>query len=89
MAGQRVGYLKVSSLDQKSQRQLEGIPLGRIFADTASGKNIGRPQLEELLCFIRDGDTLVGDSTDWLARNLDDLRILVKGLTTKGVRIHR
>ena len=69
------------------RRQLEGIPLDRIFTDRASGKDTVRPQLEELLRFIRDGDTLVVHSMDRLARNLDDSRFLVKGLTTKGVRI--
>ena len=44
-------------------------------------------QLEELLRFIRDGDTLGVHSMDRLARNLDDLRSLVQKLTRKGVRI--
>ncbi|WP_211880011.1 recombinase family protein [Pseudarthrobacter albicanus] len=87
MAGQRIGYIRVSSLDQNTQRQLEGIELDRIFTDKASGKDIKRPQLEELLRFLRDGDTLVVHSMDRLARNLDDLRSLVQRLTKKGVRI--
>jgi DNA invertase Pin-like site-specific DNA recombinase len=87
MAGQRIGYIRVSSLDQNTQRQLEGVQLERIFTDKASGKDTRRPQLEELLRFLRDGDTLVVHSMDRLARNLDDLRSLVQKLTTKGVRI--
>jgi DNA invertase Pin-like site-specific DNA recombinase len=87
MAGQRIGYIRVSSLDQNTQRQLEGIELDRVFTDKASGKDTKRPQLEELLRFIRDGDILVVHSMDRLARNLDDLRSLVHKLTTKGVRI--
>ncbi|MGM7774442.1 recombinase family protein [Arthrobacter sp. KNU-44] len=87
MAGQRIGYIRVSSLDQNTQRQLEGIQLDRIFTDRASGKDTKRPQLDELLSFIRDGDTLVVHSMDRLARNLDDLRSLVQKLTKKGVRI--
>lgn len=47
--------------------------LEQVFTDKASGKNIWRPQLEELLRFIRDGDTLVVHGMDRLARNLDDL----------------
>ncbi len=50
---------QVNSLDQNTQRQLEGIELDRIFTDRASGKDTKRPQLDELLRFIRDGDTLV------------------------------
>ena len=59
----------------------------RVFTDKASGKDVRRPQLEELLRFIRDGDTLVVHSMDRLARNLDDLRSLVQVLTRKGVRV--
>jgi DNA invertase Pin-like site-specific DNA recombinase len=47
----------------------------------------GRPQLTELLRFARDGDIVVVHSMDRLARNLDDLRALVQGLTRKGVRV--
>jgi predicted site-specific integrase-resolvase len=87
MAGQRIGYIRVSGLDQNTQRQLEGVALDRIFTDKASGKDTRRPQLDELLRFIRDGDTLLVHSRDRLARNLDDLRTLVQRLTKKGVRV--
>jgi DNA invertase Pin-like site-specific DNA recombinase len=87
MAGQHIGYIRVSSLDQNTQRQLEGVELDRIFTDKASGKDTKRPQLDELLRFIREGDTLVVHSMDRLARNLDDLRSLVQKLTKQGVRI--
>ncbi|MDR7084725.1 hypothetical protein J2X01_004041 [Arthrobacter ginsengisoli] len=73
--------------DQNTVRQLEGIELDRVFTDKASGRDTKRPQLEELLRFLRDGDTLVVHSMDRLARNLDDLRSLVQRLTNKGVRI--
>lgn len=87
MNGQRIGYIRVSSLDQNTQRQLENVQLGRVFTDKASGKDTKRPQLEELLRFARDGDTLVVHSMDRLARNLDDLRSVVQQLTGRGVRI--
>ena len=87
MAGQRIGYVRVSTLDQNEQRQLDGHVLDRVFTDKASGKDTARPQLTELLRFVRDGDTLVVHSMDRLARNLDDLRALVQRLTRKGVRV--
>jgi DNA invertase Pin-like site-specific DNA recombinase len=87
MAGQRIGYIRVSSLDQNTERQLEGVELDRMFIEKASGKDTKRPQLEELLGFIRDGDTLLVHSMDRLARNMDDLRSLVQRLTKKGVRV--
>ena len=87
MAGQRVGYVRVSTLDQNEKRQLEGQVLDRVFTDKASGRDTTRPELTELLRFARDGDTVVVHSMDRLARNLDDLRALVQGLTRKGVRV--
>lgn len=87
MSGQRVGYIRVSSLDQATDRQLEGIAVDRTFTDRASGKDIARPQLGAMLDFVRDGDTVVAHSMDRLARNLDDLRALVRTLTGKGVRV--
>ena len=87
MHGQRIGYVRVSSFDQNPERQLEHVPVDRLFTDKASGKDTRRPELERLLTFVRDGDTVVVHSMDRLARNLDDLRRLVQKLTRRGVRI--
>jgi DNA invertase Pin-like site-specific DNA recombinase len=87
MQGQRIGYIRVSTLDQTEARQLEGIVLAKTFTDKASGKDTKRPQLELLMSFVRTGDTVVVHSMDRLARNLDDLRRIVQTLTGKGVRI--
>jgi len=87
VSGQRVGYTRVSSLDQNADRQLDGVTLDRVFTDSASGRSTARPQLEALLAFVRDGDTVLVHSMDRLARNLDDLRALVRTLTGRGVRV--
>ena len=87
MTGQRVGYVRVSSLDQNASRQLEGVAVDRTFTDKASGKDVERPQLEQLRAYVRDGDTVVVHSMDRLARNLDDLRRIVQEWTRKGVRV--
>jgi len=87
MQGQRVGYVRVSSFEQNTDRQLEQLKLDRTFTDRASGKNTQRPELDALLAFVREGDTVVVHSMDRLARNLDDLRRLVQGLTQRGIRI--
>ena len=87
MKGKRVGYIRVSSVDQNTVRQLEGIRLDRVFTDKASGKDTKRPQLEALLEFVREGDLVVCHSMDRLARNLDDLRKLVVGLTKRNIRV--
>ena len=87
MQGQRIGYVRVSSFDQNPERQLEDVAVDRTFTDKASGKDTLRPQLDALLGFVREGDTVVVHSMDRLARNLDDLRRLVQQLTKRGVRI--
>jgi DNA invertase Pin-like site-specific DNA recombinase len=87
MAGQRIGYIRISTLDQETSRQLEGVARDQIFTDKASGKDTNRPQLELMLRFARTGDTVIVHSMDRLARNLDDLRWIVHILTSKGVRI--
>jgi len=85
--GQRIGYVRVSSFDQNPERQLEHLSANKVFTDFASGKDTQRPQLDALLAFVREGDTVVVHSMDRLARNLDDLRRLVQHLTQRGVRI--
>lgn len=87
MSGHTVGYIRVSTFEQNTDRQLEGIQLDKVFTDKASGKDIKRPELEQLIQYVREGDTVVVHSMDRLARNLDDLRQIVQKLTGKGIRI--
>lgn len=87
MPGKRIGYVRVSSFDQNPERQLEGIQVDRVFIDKASGKDTQRPQLDILLDFVREDDTVVVHSMDRLARNLDNLRRLVQELTGRGIRV--
>lgn len=91
MSGQSIGYIRVSSVDQNTARQLDGVALDRTFEDKASGKDTDRPQLTACLLHLRDGDTLHVHSMDRLARNLDDLRRVVRELTARGVvvRFHK
>jgi DNA invertase Pin-like site-specific DNA recombinase len=83
----RVGYIRVSSLDQRTERQLQGVELDKVFTDKASGKDTARPQLQAALEFLRRGDLFIIHSMDRLARNLDDLRRIVLNLTAKGVHV--
>lgn len=87
MSGKKIGYLRVSSFEQNPERQLEGINLNKKFVDKASGKNTARPQLEAMLDYVRDGDTIIVHSMDRLARNLDDLRRLVTHITDQQIRV--
>jgi len=87
LRGQRIGYVRVSSFDQNPERQLDQVQVDKLFTDKASGKDTQRPQLDALLSFAREGDTVVVHSMDRLARNLNDLRRLVQTLTKRGIRI--
>ena len=88
--GKCFGYVRVSSTDQNTARQLEAlgsIPGIKIFEDKCSGGSTNRPQLEILLRCVDSGDSIVVYSMDRLARNLDDLRRLVNDITNMGVKI--
>jgi DNA invertase Pin-like site-specific DNA recombinase len=85
--GQRIGYQRVSTVDQNTDRQLDGVELNKVFTDQASGKDTNRPELARAIDYLRDGDTLVVHSMDRLARNLEDLRRIVRELTGEGVRV--
>ncbi len=85
--GERVGYQRVSTIDQNIERQLDGVELDKLFTDKASGKDTNRPELMRAVEYLRDGDTLVVHSMDRLARNLEDLRRIVRELTGNGVRV--
>jgi DNA invertase Pin-like site-specific DNA recombinase len=83
--GKRIGYIRVSSVDQNTIRQLDGVQLDKTFTDKASGKDTNRPQLKAALDYLRDGDVLVVHSMDRLARNITDLLHTVQTLNDRGV----
>ena len=85
--GQTVGYIRVSTVDQNTARQLEGVDVDRLFTDKASGKDTNRPALTECLAYLREGDTLVVHEMSRLARSLPDLRRIVDDLTGRGVKV--
>lgn len=87
MNGKRIGYIRVSSVDQNTIRQLDGVALDKTFTDKLSGSTMSREQLNAMLDYIREGDVLIVHSMDRLARNVDDLRKIVLGLTARGVHV--
>ena len=84
---QIIGYIRVSTLEQNVDRQLEGVKIDKKYIDKVSGKDTNRPQLKALLDYVRDGDIIITHSMDRLARNLDDLRRLVTTLTNCSATI--
>lgn len=86
--GKRIGYIRVSTVDQCIDRQLVGIELDKKFIEYASGKNIKRPQLEALMDYVREDDEVVVHSMDRLARNVKELLDLIDQLNSKKVVVH-
>ena len=90
VAGQKIGYARVSSKDQNLDRQLAALKkekVFRIFTDTVSGSSTQRPGLDGALNYVRAGDQLIVVSMDRLARSLIDLHRLVDELTEREVSV--
>ena len=83
----QVGYIRVSSSEQNTERQLDGIHLDKTFIEKASGGSRERPQLLAMLEYLRDGDTVHVHSIDRLARNTNDLNDIVNSLNDRGITI--
>lgn len=85
--GQKIGYIRVSTIDQNIDRQLEGLELDKNFIDRVSGKNTVREQFQLMMSYVREGDTIYVHSMDRLSRKLDDLRETVFSLAKRGISV--
>ncbi|TXG76910.1 recombinase family protein [Candidatus Dojkabacteria bacterium] len=89
MAGERIGYARVSSNGQNLEVQLNKLKdCDKIFEEKQSGTNQTRPKLAECLNYVRAGDTLVITRLDRLARSTLHLCQIAKGLESKNVNLH-
>jgi DNA invertase Pin-like site-specific DNA recombinase len=87
-AGQAVGYIRVSSVGQNTDRQLAGIKLDKVFEEKASAKTVDRPIWKQCVEFLREGDTLHIHSLDRVCRSgAGDALEVVETLTSKGVGV--
>ena len=92
-----IGYVRVSTAEQNAARQevlMQELGAEKVFVDKASGKNVNRPQLNEMLAFARQGDTIVVESISRFARNTVDTLEYTRRLREKGIgvlfcRIHQ
>jgi DNA invertase Pin-like site-specific DNA recombinase len=83
-----VGYARVSTLDQKSELQLDALKAcgcGKVFVERASGAKEDRLQLSAALDCLRSGDTLVVWKLDRLARSMKQLIETVDQLKARGI----
>lgn len=87
MGGKTIGYIRVSTVGQNSERQLEGVELDKVFEEKVSAKTMNRPKLNEMLEYVREGDTVVVHDISRLARNISDLHNLVEQINAKGVTL--
>lgn len=85
----RVGYIRISTVEQNIARQeviMEELKVERVFVDKLSGKDTNRKELKAMLDFVREGDIVVVESISRFARNTKDLLNLVEQLTNKKVQ---
>lgn len=82
-----IGYIRVSSVDQKLTRQLDGLSLDKTFIDTVSAGSMARPGLTSLREYIREGDVVHVHSIDRLARNLADLLAILEDFISNGISL--
>ena len=87
--GETIGYIRVSSREQNSARQefiMSSLGVDKIFIDRLSGKDTKRPELQKMLEYVREGDTLIVESFSRLARSTRDLLDIIDSLDKKGVQ---
>ena len=85
----KLGYVRVSSKDQNTSRQdaiMAELGVEKVYTDKISGKNTDRPQLQEMMTFVREGDVIIVESISRFARNTKDLLELVEQLGIKNVQ---
>lgn len=87
---QAVAYVRVSSIDQNDARQrelLEPYNIDKWFCEKASGKTMDRPALQQLLDYIREGDTVYVTEFSRLGRSTADLLQIVSTIEGKGAKL--
>ena len=85
----KIGYVRVSTKEQNTARQEELMKLlevDRVYIDKMSGKDMERPFLQEMMNFVREGDSVVVESISRFARNTKDLLELTEQLNSKHVQ---
>ncbi|MCD8147076.1 MAG: recombinase family protein [Clostridiales bacterium] len=83
-----IGYIRISSIEQNTARQevlMQELGVELIFIDRMSGKTRNRPELNRMLEFMREGDTVIVESISRFARNTRDLLDLMEQLQRKNV----
>jgi len=88
--GQKIAYIRVSTVEQNTESQKEAMKsmkIDRFFEEKISAKDTNRPELQEMLKFVREGDTVFVKDFSRLARSTKDLLEIVERLGDKGVHL--
>lgn len=83
----KVGYIRVSTVQQNTVRQLDGVELDKVFTDKCSGSTTDRVELQRLKEYVREGDTVVVHDISRLARDMKDLLGLIEFFNSKSVAV--
>lgn len=87
----KYGYARVSTVSQELEVQIQSLEkedCDKIYYEKFTGTKTDRPQLKEVLSLLKEGDTLIVTKLDRLARNTEEGIQIIKGLFSKGVRVH-
>lgn len=90
ITGKNIAYVRVSTIEQNEGRQLEAMKtygIEKTFIEKASAKDTNRPHLQEMLDYVREGDTIYILDFSRLARSTKDLLDIVEMLKNKGVKL--
>ncbi|MCM1237019.1 MAG: recombinase family protein, partial [Ruminococcus flavefaciens] len=85
----KVGYVRISTKEQNTARQdelMKMLGVEKVYTDRMSGKSKERPELQKMMDFVREGDTVIVESFSRFARNTQDLLDLTGALKEKGVQ---
>ena len=85
-----IAYVRVSTADQNEARQIEALEkygIERWYTEKISGKDANRPKLQEMLEYVREGDTIHIHDLSRLVRSTADLLVIVDLLGKKGVHL--
>ena len=86
----KIGYVRVSTVDQNEARQVESLKkygIEKWYSEKVSGKNLNRPKLQEMLDFVREGDTIFIHDFSRISRSVKDLLSLIDLLEAKKVHL--
>lgn len=85
----KIGYVRVSTKEQNTARQeelMKTLGVEKVYMDRMSGKSADRPELQKMMNYVREGDSVTVESISRFARNTKDLLELTEQLNSRHVQ---